>query len=123
MGQVSATYHQSLEEYGRKWFRPKWFREGRDEGIREGRDEGIRQGRDEGIRQGRDEGIRQERREHARILCHRAREKFGAGVAEELAALLGDNPDPGRLLDAAGAVASCGTGDELLNRVRSLPNG
>ena len=99
MGQVSATYHQSLEEYGRKWFRPKWFGEGRDEGIR------------------------QERREHARILCQRAREKFGAGVAEELAALLGDNPDPGRLLDAAGAVASCGTGDELLNRVRSLPNG
>lgn len=107
MGQVSATYHQSLEEYGRKWFRAKWFREGRDEGIREGRDEGIRQ----------------ERRVHARILCQKAREKFGAGVAEELAALLGDNPDPGRLLDAAGAVASCGTGDELLNRVRSLPHG
>lgn len=111
MGQVSAAYHQSLEEYGRKWFRPKWFREGRD------------QGRDEGIRQGRDEGIRQERRDHARILCRRARKMFGREVAARLAALLGDNPDPEQLLDAAGAVASCGTGEELLNRVRSLPNG
>lgn len=107
MGQVSAAYHQSLEEYGRKWFRPKWFREGRDKG------------RDEG----RDEGIRQERRKHVRVLCRRARERFGREVAEELAALLGDTPDPEQLLDAAGAVASCGTGEELLNRVRSLPNG
>lgn len=107
MGQMSAAYHQSLEEYGRKWFRPKWFR----------------QGRDEGIRQGRDEGIREERREHVRVLCQRTRERFGASVAEELAALLGDNPDPEQLLDAAGAVVSCGDEDELLNRVRSLPNG
>lgn len=111
MGQISAAYHQSMEEYGRKWFRPKWFREGRDEG------------RDEGIRQGRDEGIRQERREHVRVLCQRTREKFGAGVAEELGAVLGDNPDLGQLLDAAGAIVSCGTADELLTRVRSLPNG
>lgn len=107
MGQMSAAYHQSLEEYGRKWFRSKWFREGRDEGIREGRDEGIRQ----------------ERRAHARILFRRAREKFGPSAAEELIARLGDNPDPDRLLDAAGAVASCGTADELLARVQSMPNG
>ncbi|MCY3612417.1 MAG: Rpn family recombination-promoting nuclease/putative transposase [Gemmatimonadetes bacterium] len=110
MGQMSAAYHQSMEEYGRKWFRPKWFREGRDKG------------RDEGIRQGRDEGVRQERREHVRVLCRRARERFGRELAEQLAALLGDNPDPEQLLDAAGAVVSCSTGDELLNRVRSLPN-
>ena len=103
MGQMSAAYHQSMEEYGRKWFRPKWFREGRDEG--------------------RDEGIRLERREHVRVLCQRTREKFGAGVAEELGAVLGDNPDPEQLLDAAGAVVSCGTADELLTRVRSLPSG
>ena len=100
---MSAAYHQGLEEYGRKWFRPKWFREGREEG--------------------RDEGIRQERREHVRVLFRKAREKFGREVAEELAALLGDTPDPDRLLDAAGAVASCATADELLTRVRSVPNG
>lgn len=103
MGQMSAAYHQSMEEYGRKWFRPKWFREGREEG--------------------RDEGIRQERREHVRVLFRKAQEKFGREVAEELVARLSDNPDPEQLLDAAGAVVSCGTGDELLNRVRSLPNG
>ena len=126
MGQMSAAYHQSMEEYGRKWFRPKWFREGReegrDEGREEGREEGRDEGRDEGIRQGRDEGVRQERREHVRVLCRRARERFGRELAEQLAALLGDNPDPEQLLDAAGAVVSCGTGDELLRRVRSLPN-
>ncbi len=119
MGQMSAAYHQSMEEYGRKWFRPKWFREGHEEG----RDEGIRQGRDEGVRQGRDEGIRQERREHVRVLFGKAQEKFGREVAEELVTRLSDTPNPEQLLDAAVAVASCGTGDELLNRVRSLPNG
>lgn len=102
MGQMSTTYRRSLEEYGRKWYR---------------------QGRDEGIRQGRDEGILQSRQEQARILFRRAREKFGRGAAEELVALLGDNPDPGRLLEAAGAVASCATAAELLKRVRNLPNG
>lgn len=107
MGQISAAYHQSMEEYGRKWFRPKWFREGREEGREEGRDEGIRQ----------------ERREHVRVLFRKAQEKFGREVAEELVAWLSDTPDPEQFLDAAVAVASCGTGDELLNRVRSLPNG
>jgi len=103
MGQMSAAYHQSMEEYGRKWFRPKWFREGHEEG--------------------RDEGIRQERREHVRVLFGKAQEKFGREVAEELVTRLSDTPNPEQLLDAAVAVASCGTGDELLNRVRSLPNG
>ncbi|MDE2806585.1 MAG: hypothetical protein OXN18_15695 [Gemmatimonadota bacterium] len=102
MGEMSTTYKRSLEEYGRKWFR---------------------QGRDEGIRQGRDEGILQGRQEQARILCRRARERFGREVAEELATLLGDNPDPGQLLDATGAVVSCATAGELLERVRSMPNG
>lgn len=102
MAQVSTTYRRSLEEYGRKWFR---------------------QGRDEGVRQGRDEGIRQGRQEQAGILFRKAREKFGREVAEELVARLGDNPDPGQLLEAAGAVALCGAGDELLNRVRGMPNG
>lgn len=98
MAQVSTAYQQSLEEYGRKRFRPKWFR------------------------QGRDEGIRQERLEQARILCQRARKKFGADAADELAALLGDNSEPGRLLDVAAAVGSCTTADELLRHVRSTPS-
>ena len=102
MTQVSTAYRQSLEDYGQRWFR---------------------QGRDMGVRQGREEGVRRERHAQRALLCRRARQRFGAEVAKDLAALLRDGADFGRIFEAMDAVVSSETGDELLERVRRMPKG
>ena len=102
MTQVSTAYRQSLEDYGQRWFR---------------------QGREEGVRQGREEGVRRERHAQTALLCRRASQRFGADVAEELTALLGDSADFSRVVEAMDAVVSSATGDELLERVRRMPKG
>ena len=108
MAEAAATYQQSLEEYGRRH-----FREGRDEGHRQGRDEGMRQGRDEGIRVGRDEG-------QVALLRQQVLEKFGPEAAQALSSVLGEASDSKRTLLVASAVLESATADEFFARLRSL---
>ena len=116
MAEAAATYQRSLEEYGRRH-----FREGRDEGHRQGRDEGIRVGRDEGIRVGRDEGIRVGRDEgQVALLRQQVLEKFGPETAQALSSVLGEASDSKRTLLAASAVLESATADEFFARLRSL---
>lgn len=63
------------------------------------------------FREGRDEG-------QAAMLGQMAGRRFGQEVAAELADVLGDPPDTGRLSEAASAVIDCATGEEFLRRVR-----
>ena len=116
MAEAAATYQQSLEEYGRRH-----FREGRDEGHRQGRDEGIRVGRDEGIRVGRDEGIRAGRDEgQVALLRQLVLKKFGPEAAKALSPVLGGTSDSKRTDAVASAMLESASADEFLARLRSL---
>ena len=140
MAEVTTTYQQSLEEYGRRHFREgrdEGHRQGRDEGIRVGRDEGIRVGRDEGIRVGRDEGHRQGRHEGIRVGRHEGirvgrdegqvallrqlvLKKFGPEAAKALSPILGGTSDSKRTDAVASAMLESASADEFLARLRSL---
>ena len=72
--------------------------------------EWFRQGRAEG----REEGLAEERA----LLRRQAARRFGAGTAEALAGLLEGVADADRLAEVGEMIVDCGTGSELLGRVR-----
>ena len=95
----------------------------RRESAEQGRREGVEQGRREGIEQGRREGIEGTLRRTAAAqrdsLYRQAERKFGAATAEELVRRLASVSDPGRLAEVSEHIMDCGTGADLLDRVRS----
>ena len=71
------------------------------------------------------ERARAEERERARAeererLCRQAGLRFGADTAGRLRALLADVDDPAVLAEAADGIVVCGTGAELIDRVRRV---
>ena len=118
----------SLEERVAEWPKP-YIRqgislgreEGREEGISLGREEGISLGREQGISLGREQGIslgREQGIEHERQMLRRmASVRFGAAIGDRLAAAIGAEADPQRLMDVAEAIVRCTTASELLREV------
>ena len=98
----------SLEERVAEWPKP-YIRQGREEGRREG----ISLGREQGISLGREQGIEHERQ----MLRRMASVRFGAAIGDRLAAAIGAEADPQRLMDVAEAIVRCATGTELLREV------
>ena len=72
--------------------------------------QGIQQGVQQGVRQGVHQG-------QADLLRHLAERRFGAETARQLSAAL-DSADADRLTDVGDWIVECGSGDELLERVR-----
>ena len=90
----------SLEERVAEWPKPY---------IRQG----ISLGREQGISLGREQGIEHERQ----LLCRQASARFGSATADRLAAAIGAEADPQRLMEVALAIVRCGTGSELLREI------
>ena len=75
----------------------------------------IEQGRQEGISLGREQGM-----EHERQLLRRiAATRFDSATADRLAAAIGAEADPQRLMEVGEAIARCATGVELLREIGS----
>ena len=75
----------------------------------------IEQGRQEGISLGREQGM-----EHERQLLRRiAATRFDSATADRLAAAIGAEADPQRLMEVGEAIARCATGGELLREIGS----
>ena len=73
----------------------------------------IRQGREEGISLGREEGM-----EHERLLLRRlAAARFDSATADRLAAAIGAEANPQRLMEVGEAIERCTTGSELLQEI------
>ena len=98
----------SLEERVAEWPKP-YIRQG----ISLGREEGISLGREQGISLGREQGIEHERQ----MLRRLASVRFGAAIGDRLAAAIGAEADPQRLMDVAEAIVRCATGGELLREI------
>ena len=90
----------SLEERVAEWPKP-YIQQGREEGRREG------------ISLGRREGIEQQRQ----MLRRLASARFSAATGDRLAAAIGAEADPQRLMDVAEAIVRCTTGSELLREI------
>ena len=98
----------SLADRVAEWPKP-YIEQGRREGISLGREEG----REEGISLGREQGM-----EHERQLLHRiAAARFDSATADRLAAAIGAETDPQRLMAVGEAIGRCATGGELLREI------
>ncbi len=94
----------SLEERVAEWPKP-YLRQGREEGM----EQGISLGREQGMEQG---------MEHERQLLRRlAAARFDSATADRLAAAIGAEADPQRLMEVGEAIVRCATGLELLREV------
>ncbi len=85
------------------------------EGRRRGLAEGVERGRAEGVERGLAEGVAQGR---VALLRRLAALRFGADVAGQVSALLGDVTDVARLDEAGEWLLECDTGEALLGRLR-----
>ena len=112
----------SLEDRVREWRKP-YIQQGREEGIKMGREQGISLGREQGISLGREQGIslgREQGMEHERqLLRHLTAARFDSATADRLAAAIGGEADPQRLMNVGEAIVRCKTGSELLRKVGS----
>ena len=86
------------------------LQEWHDNAIAQGVQQGIQQGVQQGVRQGVHQG-------QADLLRRLAERRFGAETARRLSALL-DGADAGRLIEVGDWIVECGSGEELLERVR-----
>ena len=82
--------------------------------LQEWHDNAIAQGVQQGIQQGVRQGVHQGQRD---LLRRQAERRFGAETARQLSALL-DGADAGRLIEVGDWILECGSGEELLERVR-----
>ena len=93
---------------------------GRAQGMEQGRVQGMEQGRVQGVAQGRALGMAQGR---IALLEQQAQERFGAGVAGRMAALLADVSDTSRLDEAGKWLVACDSGETLLERLPAIVRG
>ena len=75
----------------------------------------IEQGREEGISLGRERGMEHERQ----LLRRQAAARFDSATADRLAAAIGTETDPQRLMEVGEAIVRCATGRELLRAIGS----
>ena len=108
----------SLEERVAEWPKP-YLRQGREEGISIGREQGISLGREQGIGLGREQGIEQGIEHERQLLRRLAAARFDSATADRLAAAIGAEADPQRLMEVGEAIVRCATGLELLREVAS----
>ena len=87
--------------------------------VREWRKPYIQQGREEGIRMGREQGISQVMEHERQLLRHLAAVRFNSATADRLAASIGGEADPQRLMEVGEAIVRCNTGSELLRKIDS----
>ena len=90
--------------------------EGLSQGLSEGRSQGLNQGRSEGLSQGRSEG---QRKGSIQTLSEFAEHRFGPDVAGALRAHLARIGDPDEIRRTGLALLDCGSGAEVLARLRS----
>ena len=90
------------------------------QGVERGLAEGVERGLAEGVERGLAEGVAQGR---VALLCRQAEWRFGDDVAGQAATLLADVTDVARLDEAGKWLLECDTGDALLARLRSGPEG
>ena len=76
-------------------------------------EQGISLGREQGISLGREQGIEHERQ----LLRRQAETRFDSATADRLAAAIGAEVDPERLMAVGMAIARCATGGELLREI------
>ena len=115
MAEAAATYQRSLEEYGRRHFR-EGHRQGRDEGRAEAAttyQQSLEEYGKRHFRQGRDEG-------QVALLRQLVLEKFGPEAARALSPVLGETSDSKRTRAVASAVLESVTADEFLAKLRSF---
>ena len=96
------------------------FERWRDENVAKGMAQGIARGRAQGMEQGRVQGMAQGR---VALLEQLAEERFGAGVAGRMAALLADVSDTSRLDEAGKWLVACDSGETLLERLPAIVRG
>ena len=90
------------------------------QGRVQGKAEGLEQGMERGMERGMARGLAQGR---VTLLEQLAAQRFGAGVAGRMAALLSDVSDTSRL-DAAGKwLVACDSGEALLERLPAIVRG
>ena len=100
----------------------RWEAKVMAKGIEQGIKRGVRQGIEQGVERGVRRGIAQGRAEGGiHFACRQAALKFGAGAAERLAELLEGLTEQEDLDRVGDWILQCGSGDELLSRVSSLP--
>ena len=132
----------AMQEHRMDEWEQEWFRQGREAGRAEIRallarqlgangadmeepamqehkmdeweQEWFRQGREAGRVEGREEGLAGERA----LLLRLAARRFGAETAETLAGLLEGVDDADRLAEIGEMIVDCGTGSELLDRIK-----
>ena len=90
------------------------LQEWHDNAIAQGVQQGLEQGVQQGLQQGVQQGVRQGQ---ADLLCRQAERRFDAETARRLSALL-DGADADRLIEVGDWIVECGSGDELLERLR-----
>ena len=114
IGKEEEPAMTTLLERARIWGeeeRRQWLREGIEKGILKGIEKGILKGIEKGVEKGRAEG----EREMVRRLAAR---RFGPGVVQRLAPLLGELSGPESVAAVADAVIECETAEEFIDRVR-----
>ena len=92
----------------------EWHDNAIAQGIQQGIQQGVRQGIQQGVQQGLRQGVHQGQADLLRRLAER---RFDAETARRLSALL-EGADADRLVDVGDWIVECGSGDELLERVR-----
>ena len=100
----------------------RWEAKVMAKGIEQGIERGVRQGIEQGVERGVRRGIAQGRAEGgAQIISRLAALRFGTATAERLAGLLEGLTEQEDLDRVGDWILQCGSGDELLSRVSSLP--
>ena len=98
----------------------RWRDENVARGLAQGRAQGMEQGKAQGMAQGKAQGMAQGR---VALLEQLAEQRFGAGVAGRLAALLADVSDTSRLDEAGKWLVACDSGETLLERLPAIVRG
>ena len=91
--------------------------QGRVQGKAEGLEQGMERGMEQGMERGRVEGMAQGR---VTLLEQQAEQRFGAGVAGRMAALLSGVSDTSRLDEAGKWLVVCDSGEALLERLPAI---
>ena len=92
----------------------------RAKNVAQGLAQGRVQGRALGLEQGMERGMARGR---VALLEQQAEQRFGAGVAGRMAALLSDVSDTSRLDEAGKWLVACDSGEALLERLPAIVRG
>ena len=113
-----ATEMTTLMEARLQEWHDNAIAQGMQQGMRRGMRRGIEQGRQQGVQEGIQKGVQQGVHQgQTDLLRRQAERRFDAEIARRLSALLvGIEAD--RLIEVGDWIFECGSGDELLDRVR-----